>query len=45
MAARLGSTDTFNTIVVAHPAKLTADEIRAIKVSPHRSVVGRQFEV
>jgi len=32
MAARLGSTDIFNTIVIAHPAKLTPDEIRAIKI-------------
>ena len=39
MAARLGSTDTVNTIVVAHPAKLTADQLRAIKVTLPRSIV------
>jgi len=32
ISARLGSTDTVNTIVIAHPGKLTADQIRAIKV-------------
>jgi hypothetical protein len=32
MACRLGSTDSLNTIVIAHPAKLTPAEIRAIKV-------------
>ncbi|KAI9510587.1 hypothetical protein F5148DRAFT_1178369 [Russula earlei] len=35
IAARLGSTESLNTIVVAHPAKLTAEQIRAIKVTLH----------
>jgi carboxymethylenebutenolidase len=33
MAARLGSTDSLNTIVIAHPGNLTHDQIRAIKVT------------
>ena len=33
MAARLGSTDSVNTIVVAHPGGLKPAQIRAIKVS------------
>ena len=36
MAARLGSTDSLNTIVIAHPGNLTHDQIRAIKVNPSR---------
>jgi len=32
IAARLGATDSVNTIVVAHPAKLTPEQMRAIKV-------------
>ncbi|KAI0004577.1 dienelactone hydrolase endo-1-3,1,4-beta-D-glucanase [Russula compacta] len=32
IAARLGATDSVNTIVIAHPAKLTAEQMRAIKV-------------
>jgi len=32
MAARLGSTDSLNTIVVAHPAKVTPEQMRAIKI-------------
>lgn len=32
MAARLGSTDLVNTIVIAHPASLTSAQIQAIKV-------------
>lgn len=36
MAARLGATDSVNTIVIAHPAKLTAEQMRAIKVILHR---------
>ncbi|KAI9443153.1 dienelactone hydrolase endo-1-3,1,4-beta-D-glucanase [Lactarius indigo] len=32
MAARLGSTDSVNTIVIAHPASLSPAEIRDIKV-------------
>ena len=39
MAARLGSTESLNTIVVAHPSNLTPDQMRAIKVNPSRSVV------
>lgn len=33
MAGRLGATDAVNTIVIAHPAKLSATEMRAIKVT------------
>jgi hypothetical protein len=33
MAGRLGATNAFNTIVIAHPAKLSANEMRAIKVT------------
>jgi hypothetical protein len=33
MAGRLGSTDLVNTIVIAHPSNLKADQIRAIKVN------------
>ncbi|KAF8501050.1 dienelactone hydrolase endo-1-3,1,4-beta-D-glucanase [Russula emetica] len=32
IAGRLGSTDLVNTIVIAHPSKLTPAQIRAIKV-------------
>jgi hypothetical protein len=32
MAGRLGSTDSVNTIVIAHPSFLTPAQIRAIKV-------------
>jgi len=33
MAGRLGATDAVNTIVIAHPAPLSAKEMRAIKVT------------
>jgi hypothetical protein len=39
IAGRLGSTDSLNTIVLAHPGSLTSDDIRAIKVIPARSAV------
>ena len=32
IAARLGSTNSVNAVVIAHPAKLTSDQMRAIKV-------------
>jgi len=32
MAGRLGATDAVNTIVIAHPANISAKQIRAIKV-------------
>ncbi len=35
MAARLGSTDFVNTVVIAHPANIKSAEIRAIKVTKH----------
>jgi len=35
--AHLGSTNPVNTVVIAHPAKLTSDQIRAIKVVFPRS--------
>ncbi len=33
MAIRLGSTDSVNTIVIAHPASLKPAQIRAVKVT------------
>ncbi len=33
MAGRLGSTDSVNTVVIAHPSNLKQAQIRALKVS------------
>ena len=32
IATRLGSTDLFDSIVIAHPGGITAEQIKAIKV-------------
>jgi carboxymethylenebutenolidase len=37
IAARIGSTDSVDTLVLAHPGPLTAEQIRAIKVTPYSS--------
>jgi len=39
MAGRLGGTDAVDTIVIAHPAPMSAKEMRAIKVTRLRSIV------
>lgn len=32
MAVRFGATDTFNSVVIAHPGPASAEEVKAIKV-------------